>query len=125
MAGDPRQMDHLPFHEDEIAAQALAGTGASGAGIRPFMTDQHRRFFPLLDYVFVAAEDARGWPLATILTGSAGFAHAPSPTLLRIDALPSPGDPAEPGIAVGRDVGILGLDLSTRRRNRANGRVDA
>ena len=38
-------MDFLPFHRDELAAQALAGKGARGAPIRPFMPDQHRAFF--------------------------------------------------------------------------------
>ena len=35
---------------------------------------------------------------------------------------PAPGDPAAAGFAAGKPIGLLGLDLSTRRRNRANGR---
>jgi predicted pyridoxine 5'-phosphate oxidase superfamily flavin-nucleotide-binding protein len=42
---------------------------------------------------------------------------------LRIDALPRDGDPAAPDFAAGADIGLLGIDLSTRRRNRANGRI--
>ena len=44
---------------------------------------------------------------------------------LRIDALPASGDPAAAGFATGRPIGLLGLDLTTRRRNRANGRIAA
>lgn len=116
-------MDQSPFHDDERAAQALAGAGAAGGGIRGFMPDQHRSFFELLPYLFVATTDAEGWPLATMLTGAPGFVHAPDPVTLRIDALPDLDDPAEDSIAEGAEVGILGLDFATRRRNRANGRI--
>ncbi|MGO4835424.1 pyridoxamine 5'-phosphate oxidase family protein, partial [Rhizobiaceae sp. 2RAB30] len=116
-------MDASPFHDDERAAQMLAGVGAAGGGIRSFMPDQHRSFFELLPYLFVATTDAQGWPLATMLTGAPGFVHSPDPATLRVDALPDETDPAAGTIAEGAELGILGLDLSTRRRNRANGRV--
>jgi len=113
-----------PFHADELAAQARAGTGGRvGAGIRAFMPDQHRTFFELLRYLFVATADAEGWPLATMLTGTPGFVYSPDPVTLRIDALPDANDPAAATIGDGREVGILGLDLATRRRNRANGTI--
>jgi hypothetical protein len=62
-------MNATPFHADELEAQSRAGQAAKGAGIRNFMPDQHRSFFELLPYVFVAIPDANGWPLATMLTG--------------------------------------------------------
>jgi predicted pyridoxine 5'-phosphate oxidase superfamily flavin-nucleotide-binding protein len=114
-----------PFHPDELAAQARAGKGASGAGIRNFMPDQHREFFALLPYLFIAAADTTGWPLATVLTGAPGFAHSPDPVTLRVDALPDRHDPVADRLAEGQEVGILGLDLATRRRNRANGAITA
>jgi hypothetical protein len=116
-------MTASPFHPDELDAQARAGKGAAGAGIRAFMPDQHRAFFALLPYVFVATTDAEGWPLATMLTGEPGFMHASDPTTLRIDALPAAQDPAADRLAEGQEIGILGLDLATRRRNRANGAI--
>jgi len=115
----------LPFHEDERRAQALAGQQAGRAAIRPFMPQQHRDFFPLLPYLFTATLDRAGAPLASMLWGPAGFAHSPDPVTLRLDAQPAPDDPAAVGFAPGRPIGLLGLDLSTRRRNRANGRVVA
>jgi predicted pyridoxine 5'-phosphate oxidase superfamily flavin-nucleotide-binding protein len=116
-------MDGSPFHADEITAQQLARVHVNGAGIRPFMPDQHREFFAQLQYLFVSVPGRDGWPLATILTGAAGFVRAPTPVMLRVDALPVASDPAAPGFVVGNEVGILGLDLATRRRNRANGRI--
>jgi uncharacterized protein len=114
-----------PFHEDEIVAQTRARVHPYAAGIRPFMPDEHRQFFPLLRYVFAAVAREDGWPVATVLTGPAGFVQAPSATILRIDALPARSDPAVSGFVSGSDIGILGLDLATRRRNRANGRISA
>ncbi len=87
------------------------------------MPAQHRDFFTLLPYIFVGAVDREGWPLATILTGKPGFVHTPDAVTLRIDALPSPHDPAAGALIEGREIGLLGIDLSTRRRNRANGRI--
>ena len=113
-----------PFNADELAAQARAGAGSRfGAGIRSFMPEQHRSFFELLRYVFVGTADAEGWPLATILAGTPGFAYSPDPTTLRIDALPDGKDPAAATLGDGREIAILGLDLTTRRRNRANGSI--
>jgi predicted pyridoxine 5'-phosphate oxidase superfamily flavin-nucleotide-binding protein len=118
-------MTALPFHPDELDAQARAGKGSSGAGIRAFMPDQHREFFALLPYLFLATTDTEGWPLATMLTGAPGFVHAPDPVTLRVEALPAAQDPAADRLAAGQEVGILGLDLATRRRNRANGAIAA
>jgi predicted pyridoxine 5'-phosphate oxidase superfamily flavin-nucleotide-binding protein len=119
------KMDQSPFHLDEITAQTRAGVHVSGAGVRPFMPDQHRAFFTLLRHVFVSVPDRDGWPLATIVTGPAGFVQAPSPSILRIDGLPGPSDPASSGFSPDNEIGILGLDFATRRRNRANGRIAA
>jgi predicted pyridoxine 5'-phosphate oxidase superfamily flavin-nucleotide-binding protein len=116
-------MNPSPFHRDELDAQARAGGGASGAGIRSFMPDQHRDFFALLPYLFLATTDADGWPLATMLTGRPGFVHSPDPVTLRVDALPDRQDPAAIAFKAAQEVGLLGIDLSTRRRNRANGQM--
>jgi predicted pyridoxine 5'-phosphate oxidase superfamily flavin-nucleotide-binding protein len=112
-----------PFNTDELAAQVLAGGGPRGTGIYDFMTEQHRVFFAQLSYLFVGAVDAAGWPLATVLTGASGFARSPDPLTLHVAALPPPGDPAKDALLPGRDVGILGIDFSTRRRNRVNGHI--
>ena len=123
MTRDP--MDFLPFHADEQAAQKLAGQRSGLAPIRSSMPEQHRAFFSLLPYLFTATPDAAGWPMASVLTGSPGFIVSPDPVTLQIDALPRAGDPAGPGFAADSPIGLLGLDLSTRRRNRANGRIVA
>ncbi len=117
-------MDESPFNPDELAAQAAAGGGPrGGGGIRDFMPDQHRQFFAQLPYLFVGAIDAGGWPIASLLTGPPGFVQSPDPVTLQIAALPDQSDPAGEAVASGGEIGLLGIDFSTRRRNRANGRV--
>jgi uncharacterized protein len=114
-------MNSRSFHSGELRAQSLAGGGASGAGIRDFMPDQHRKFFALLPAIFVSVPDEDGWPLAAILTGDPDFVSSPDPGTLHIAATVS-GPASAAGLPLaGRSVGVLGLDFATRRRNRANG----
>jgi predicted pyridoxine 5'-phosphate oxidase superfamily flavin-nucleotide-binding protein len=112
-----------PFHAGELRAQALAGAAPAAAPIRNHMPDQHRTFFPLLPFVCVAVADADGWPLATLVQGAPGFASSPDPARLHVAALPTPCDPVRARLAAGAPVGMLGIDLATRRRNRLNGVV--
>jgi predicted pyridoxine 5'-phosphate oxidase superfamily flavin-nucleotide-binding protein len=114
-------MGAIPFHADELAAQQRAGFGTSGSGIRDFMLEQHRDFFAALPHVFISGIDSAGWPIAALLEGDPGFVASPDPVTLRIRALPASDDPAAATIRVGREIGILGIDFATRRRNRANG----
>lgn len=116
-------MSEAAFHPDEIAAQAHAGVATLRSGIRDFMPEQHRSFFAALPYLLVAARDAGGWPLATLLEGEPGFIASPDPGTLRVNALPSGTDPAAGVIRCAEEIGLLGIDFATRRRNRANGLV--
>jgi predicted pyridoxine 5'-phosphate oxidase superfamily flavin-nucleotide-binding protein len=109
-----------PFHPGEIEAQLLAGGGAPGGGIRDFMNAQHRAFFQALPFIVVGSVDA-GWPVATILAGEPGFVSAPDPHTLRVKAALHRSDPAHRSLVAGAPAGILGIQLATRRRNRANG----
>jgi predicted pyridoxine 5'-phosphate oxidase superfamily flavin-nucleotide-binding protein len=113
-----------PFHGGELAAQALAGVASRGAGIRDFMPDQHRIFFGQLPWLFAGVLDRDGWPLAAVLAAAPGSVASPTPTALSIAALPSGDDPAFDAFRPGSPIGLLGLELETRRRNRANGRIE-
>lgn len=113
-----------PFHAGELAAQALAGVASRGAGIRTFMPDQHRVFFGQLPWLFAGVLDRDGWPLATALAAAPGFVESPTPTTLSIAALPAHDDPAFEAFRPGGPIGLLGLEFETRRRNRANGRIE-
>jgi len=112
-----------PFHPGERAAQARAGAAPRAAAIRDWMPQQHRAFFAALPFVLAATTDADGWPVAIILAGPPGFVASPYPRTLRIDTLPDRNDPAALWFRPGAPIGLLGIDLATRRRNRANGTI--
>ena len=108
--------------------QARAGTRERMAQLGPqvmrsLMPEQHRAFYPLLPFVALGAHDETGRPWATLLAGRAGFVSSPDPTRLRVEALPPPGDPLVSALHPGARFGLLGIQLETRRRNRANGVV--
>ena len=50
-----------------------------------------------------------------------GFVRAPDAQTLRIAAALDPSDPAEHAFVAGAPFGLLGIELATKRRNRANG----
>ena len=64
-------------------------------------------------------------PAASLLAGPPGFIASPDPRRLDIAAHPIPGDPLLDALKPGAPVGLLGIELWTRRRNRMNGRVIA
>jgi predicted pyridoxine 5'-phosphate oxidase superfamily flavin-nucleotide-binding protein len=109
------------FHIGERAAQSRAGMAPRGAAIRDWMPDKHRAFFAALPFVVAASTDADGWPVATILAGPPGFVASPDARTLRVGAVPDRNDPAARWFRPGAPIGLLGIDLGSRRRNRANG----
>jgi predicted pyridoxine 5'-phosphate oxidase superfamily flavin-nucleotide-binding protein len=118
-------MDGAPFNGEELAAQVLACGGPRSNGIHDYIPEQKGLFLARQTCLFAGAIDAGGSPLATLLTGRHGFVRTLDPTTLHIAALPDVGDPAREALSTGREVGLLGIDFSTRRRNRVNGRITA
>lgn len=117
-----------PFHEGEQQVQERIGVRERvehmGRNlVRDFMPDEHRAFFEDLPFMAVGSRDALGALWASLLVGAPGFVEAPGARRLRIEAQPLPGDPLTGNLHAGAPLGLLGLELSTRRRNRANGRV--
>ncbi len=91
--------------------------------LRDHLIEQHRLFYPQLPFIVAGAVDSKGDAWATIRTGSPGFLHAPDPYRLSIAAAREGTDPADDGMNDGDAVGLLGIELHTRRRNRLNGLV--
>jgi len=117
-------MSAWPFHRGELEAQARTGGSARGGAIRALMPDQHRTFFEALPFVVVASTH-HGVPVATLWTGAPGFVAAPDPQTLRFAVALDAADPATRAFTAGAPFGLLGIELATRRRNRANGVVTA
>src|SRR3984885_14809410 len=116
------------WHAGEIAMQNNVGVADRMAevgkrAIRDHLIDQHRQFFPLLPFVVLGAVDPAGNAWATLRGGRPGFMRADGPHRLSIRIPRDPGDPADAGVEDGDALGLLGIDLFTRRRNRLNGDV--
>lgn len=121
-------MTESPFHAGEQRVQALLGVRDqiepwARKVVRPYLPEEHRAFFSALPYVVAAARDGEGRPWATLLPGSPGFIDSPDPETLVIGAGPVEGDALHGQLAPGAELGLLGIELATRRRNRVNGRV--
>lgn len=118
-----------PFHAGEQAIQSRAGVRdriepKGRAVIRDYMPEQHRAFFAALPFMVVGLADQDGHPWASTLSGPPGFMKSPEANLLAISAWLDRGDPLQSCIRDGAPVGGLGIELSTRRRNRVNGRIE-
>lgn len=124
---EPSTSTSLPvWHAGELQMQRSIGEAERMADvgsrvIRDHLIEQHREFYPLLSFVVLGAVDERGDAWATLRAGHPGFLHAPDPLSLRVATASDHGDPAESGFGDGASVGLLGIDLATRRRNRLNG----
>lgn len=125
------QQDSSPFHPGEQALQTRMGVRDrmerfGSRVIRPFMPAQHQEFYAQIPFVFAGHVDQDGWPWASILHAPAPhqqshFMHAVDDTHLRFDCTPAPGDPLAEALKSNTDklhIGLMGIELPTRRRNR-------
>ncbi len=116
------------WHAGEREMQRRAGVEAVLAGLAPRvyrdqLSDAQQAFFQRLTYLIAGSVDATGSVWASVLEGPAGFVAAKSPSDLAVTNTRDPSDPADAGLNDGDSVGLLGIDLSMRRRLRINGRV--
>ena len=115
-------MTNTMFHPGESAAQSLAGVATPHAAIRDWMPGQHRAFFGFASVRPDRHGGSRGRTGRHNPHRSAGLRQQPRPEGLcasarfRIQPIRRAGFWSRE-----RRPGILGIDLATRRRNRANG----
>ncbi len=117
-----------PFHDGEREIQQMLGVAERMAVfarkvVRDYLTEQHRTFFAQLPFMVTASVDADGAPWVSLLEGEPGFMHSPDTRQLRIDTRVALGDPVAAGMHAGAALGLLGIELHSRRRNRLNGRI--
>ena len=114
------------FHVDEIAIQAQLGVAEPIARIaqgfiRDFMPQQHRDFFAGLPFAIISLLDQQGTPWALPVVGGVGFISSPDEQHLWFNLLPEWVTPLDLMFEAGQKIGILGIQVQTRRRNRMNG----
>jgi ferredoxin-NADP reductase/predicted pyridoxine 5'-phosphate oxidase superfamily flavin-nucleotide-binding protein len=117
-----------PWHAGEIILQQKAGVAARmkdvGARVlRDHLIDQHRQFYPQLPFIVLGTVDGDGHAWATLRADYPGFLHSPDPHRLSVRLSRETGDPADNGMNEGDAIGMLGIELQTRRRNRLNGKI--
>jgi len=119
-------MSASPFHAGEQHVQQRIGVHDSIEPwarkiVRPFLPDEHRAFYSELPFVVASARDAAGRPWVTMLTGEPGFVQSPDDRHLEFATRPLPGDALASALVPGAALGLLGIELESRRRNRVNG----
>ncbi len=119
-----------PFHRGEQEIQSRYGVreqieGVGQRFIRDYLPDEHRQFYAQLPFLLVGSVDRAGRPWASVLVGRPGFMHSPDPQTLKIDARPIFGDPLVENLVEGAQLGMLGIEYQTRRRNRMTGEITA
>ncbi|WP_210238792.1 pyridoxamine 5'-phosphate oxidase family protein [Cohaesibacter sp. CAU 1516] len=114
------------FHAGERAVQARAAVSEDyvdmvSRAIRSAMPDQHRRFFASLPVLFIGLTDQAGRVWSVPVFGAPGFLTSPRADRLVVDGKPPLTDILKLDVSAGAKVGAIGLQLTTRRRNRLNG----
>jgi len=119
------------FHEGELAVQRVTGEQESADQNAPMIADAvvggARLFLRAQRMLVVASRDVQENLWASILFGHAGFTSASddgqSVTIDRTMAFTSDADILWKNIKLEAPLGLLAIELTTRRRLRINGRV--
>jgi ferredoxin-NADP reductase/predicted pyridoxine 5'-phosphate oxidase superfamily flavin-nucleotide-binding protein len=125
----PKAGAQSPWHEGELTLQRSVGAVERMVGpgqrqmSRDYMPGQHREFYAQLPFVVLGTVDQSGEVWATLRAGQPGFMHSPVPQRLALSLAREADDPADAGMEEGEGIGMLGIELHTRRRNRLNGLV--
>ncbi|MDJ0614199.1 MAG: pyridoxamine 5'-phosphate oxidase family protein [Rhizobiaceae bacterium] len=119
-----------PYHAGERAIHERLGIveqqeSVGQRAIRDHMPDQHREFFAQLPYFVVGSVDKDGWPWASILFGEPGFVSTPDNKHIRVDSYFDPMDPLAGNLREDAPLSFLGIEMHTRRRNRANVTIES
>jgi predicted pyridoxine 5'-phosphate oxidase superfamily flavin-nucleotide-binding protein len=127
-----RGKGHAVFHEGELAVQEATGERAIAERNSRMMYDTvppaPASFLAQQRMLVVASVDETGAPAASLIFGPAGFAstsHGETVTLERAHTEIAPGDALLGNLRVGGMLGLLAIELGSRRRYRINGFVSS
>ncbi len=121
---------HPVYHQGEIYLQKRSGVEAIANKLSEIMitdnlSEQQQVFYAVLNTLFVASVDEYNRPWASILTGSPGFLSVADKQHLEINTSIITGDCLSENIRHNVQLGFLGLEHHTRRRNRMAGELVA
>ncbi len=116
-----------PFHAGEVEVQRRAGVRAEaervGRIVSPILTGAAARLMADIRLAVAASVDDRSRVWASLLTGPPGFLRPVDEQLMLIESQPHPSDHLARNLEARRELGLLAIDLATRRRLRFNGRA--
>ena len=121
-------MAHETYHDGERLVQARAGvTDRAAKLVGMFQAEippAARAFLAGREMLVVGSVAPGGAVWASLLAAAPGFVRAIDDRVVRVDAVPAPGDPLRDVLRPGAPpvpVGLLAIDIATRRRMRLNG----
>lgn len=114
------------FHDKELEVQKRLGVADKVAQysegfIRKVMPQQHRDFFCELPFIIMGLVDTDGAAWAIPLFAKTGFITSPTASRLHFAKIPELKDLLKLDFVNGSKIGLLGIQLDSRRRNRMNG----
>src|SRR5262249_24937830 len=116
------------YHVGELSLQRQAGVEEQarriGQGIKATMPVAAQAFLQQQPMVLVGSIDASGQVWSSLLTANPGFLMPIHERTLHIAATPVLGDPLRDNLHDQAEVGLLAIDLASRRRMRLNGQVE-
>lgn len=120
------------YHQGELQIQTLANVAdtaqRNGRVISDAIPAGAVKFVGQQQMVAITSLDPQGNVWISVLFGDKGFIGAPDARRLAIDTrkiISSPADPFWQNIKNNPQIGVIALELSTRRRLRVNGRIRA
>ena len=115
------------FHEGELLVQERAGVSemaaSVGQSIQPYLTPYIAKFLLNQQAVYVGTADRQGHLWASPLIGGPDFIQILNEQAVRLRASAFPHDPLADNLIFGENIGLLGIELETRRRVRLNGSI--
>lgn len=124
----PDHTNDGPWHRGEIQMQERAGVREQMADVgkrvlRDHLIEQHRQFYPQLPFAAFGTVDENDDVWATLRANHPGFLFSNDPDHLMVKLPRDQSDPADAGMNDGQAIGMIGIELHTRRRNRLNGKI--
>jgi hypothetical protein len=123
-------MLYSPYHAGELEMQRKTGEEIpayrNARIVAPSIAAGAVPYIESLPYVVVSSQDGQGRLWASILSGEAGYVTVVNPHTLRLDKRRVHANPADvfwQNLQSHPGVGMLFIDLATRRRYRVNGQA--
>ena len=123
-------MPHSPYHAGELAMQRKTGEEIpayrNARIVAPVLAANAVPYIESLPYVVVSSQDGQGRIWASVLSGEEGYVTVVDAHTLRLDRRRVHANPADvfwQNLQSHPAIGMLFIDLATRRRYRVNGQV--